>query len=195
VNGLWKAIRNLLGFGKRRGGLRWQRIKDAKQTEFFRWFSFVENGVAKDEGGNTIISFRPEGEKFRSLVKLDAVLDEEGRIAGLHLSLVKSFVDDDRDGIFARDIAKSFLRSAFPEADNGAVTVLADEIEGRHNFPVITHASSLHPELPLQPTAGFLTYIGRQQLYEESYSRSSLRIEQTRTEDGEAVVITVRASR
>ena len=193
---LWGVINNWLGNGgKRCGSLRWQRIEDAKQADLFHWFSLVEVGSAKDESGNTVISFRPEGEKFRRLVKLDAALDKQDRITALNLSLAKPFVDDDKDGIFARDIAKSFLRSALPEPDDGSVTVLADEIEYRHNFSVITRAPSHRPQLPSQPTAGFLTFVGGRQLYEEAFSRSDLRIEQTKTEDGEAVVITVRAGR
>jgi len=129
------------------------------------------------------------------LVKLDAVLDQQDRIAALHLSLAKPFVDDHKDGIFARDVAKSFLRSALTEPDAGSVTVLADEIEYRHNFPVIAHASSQRPQLPPQPTLGFLAFVGRKQLYEETFSSSSLRIQQTTTEADEAVVVTVRGSR
>lgn len=196
MKGLWETASGWLGFNRaRRGSLRCQRLADAKQTEFFRWFSFIETGTAKDEKGNTVVSFRPAGEKFRRLVKLDAVVGEQDRIVALRLSLAKSFVDDNRDGIFARDIAKSFLRFAIPEPDAGSVAPLADEIEHRHNFSVLTRAPSTQLPLSSQPSAGFLTYVGQQQLYEEMFSQSSVRIEQAKTEDGEAVVMTVRASR
>lgn len=176
---------------QKRGCLRWQRIEDAKQSEFFRWFSFAEAGATKEESGRTVLTFRPEGEKFRRLVKLDAVLDEKDFITALRLTITRLFVDHNRDGIFARDITKSFLRSAFPEPDDTSVATFAAEIEGRHNFPVITRAFTQGVPLPVVPTTGFLTYIGQQQLYEETYAQSSLRIEQVKDDDGEAVVITV----
>lgn len=174
--------------------LRWEHLKDAKQTDFFRWFSLAEAGSAKDGSGHNIFTFRPEGEKFHDLVKLDVVLDY-GHIAVLHLSLAKSLVDDDRDGIFARDITKSFIRSVIPKPDDGSVTDLANEIEYRHNFTLVTHASSERPHLPPQPTAGFLAFVGRQQLYEGTFSRSRLRIEQVNNSAGAAVVISIGAGR
>jgi hypothetical protein len=185
-----------LGFGaERRDRLRWERIADAKRTEFFRWFSLVEFGSARNESGRTIVTVRPAGEKFRDLVKLDVVLDQQDRIDALQLSLAKSLVDDNSEGIFARDIAKSFLRSVFPKPDDRSVSSFADELEYRHNLPTITHASSQRPQLPAEPTAAFLTYVGSQWLYEEAFSRSSLRIEQVSTDAGKAVVISARAGR
>ncbi len=166
MKALWQALTSRLGFGRaRRRGFFGSRLEEAGRSEFFRWFSFAEVGAAKDEGGNTIISFRPEGEKFHDLVKLEAALDEKNRIISLSLRLLKSFVDHNRDGIFARDISKSFLRSALPQTAGGSITALADEIEWRHDFSVIARSSQ--PELPPQPSAGFLAYLGRRELFEE----------------------------
>lgn len=95
MTGLWETISRQIGLG-RRGGLRWQRLEDAKQTEFFRWFSFAEIGAAKDESGNSIISFRPDGDKFHNLVKLDMVVGEQKRIIALRLFLTRSFVGHER---------------------------------------------------------------------------------------------------
>jgi hypothetical protein len=181
--------------GKKRANLRWENLEAAKQSEFFRWFSFVEVESVKDAGGNILKSFRPEGEKFRSLVKLDVALDKQSGINTLQLFLARRFVDDNRDGIFARDIAKSFLRSALPEPDADAVTVLAEEIEHRHNFSVLTRAPAPDTQLPSQPSTGFLAYAGEQQFYEETFSQSSLRIEQTKLEGDAAVVLIIQASR
>lgn len=193
MKALWQGLMSRLGFGRAgRRGFLGSRLEEARGSEFFCWFSFAEAGAAKDEGGNTVISFRPEGEKFHDLVKLEAALDEGNRIARLSLSLSRSFVDHERDGIFARDISKSFLRSALPQTEGGSITALADEIEWRHDFPVITR-SSARPQLPPQPSAGFLTYIGRRELFEEVHSEGIYRIEQRRTQGGEAVVLTVRA--
>jgi len=191
---LWQAVSCGLGFGRRQlGGLGWQSIKTAKKSEFFRWFSLSEIGTAKDENGNSVVSFRPTGGKFDSLVTLGVVLDERHCICQLHLSLDMSFVDDKKDGMFARDIAKSFLHSALPRADARSGTMLADEIAFRHEFPVITPASSPRPQLPAEPTPGFLAFTGQRQLFEAVYSQSSLRIEQTRADNTENVVISIRA--
>jgi hypothetical protein len=194
VKGLWNAVSSRLGLGsKQTGGLRWVRIDDAKQTDFFRWFSFAETGTARDADGNAVVSFRPSGEKFHRLVKLDAVLDGQGCIDSLRLSLAKSFLDDNQDGLFARDITKSFLRSALPPPDDRTVASLADEIEWRHDFPVITPASNVAPPLPTRPSTAFLAFTGGQQNYEEAYSRCRMQIEQAKTDGSQAVEITVRA--
>ena len=87
---LWQAASRRLGFGGRRpGGLGWQSIKEAKKSEFFRWFSLSEIGTAKDENGNLVVSFRPAGGKFDSLVTLGVVLNEQHCICQLRLSLDK----------------------------------------------------------------------------------------------------------
>ena len=178
-------------WGGRRGRLRWRRIEEAKQTDFFRWFSLAEAGSAEGGVGTTVITFRPEGDKFRDLVKLDVSLDGGGIISALRLTLAKSFVDDHGDGVFARDIAKSFIRDALPDEDEGAARGLADEIEYRNDFPVLSRA--LRPRLPDAPSEGFLTFVGRGQLYEQGLSRSCLRIEQVQDDGRAAVAITVRA--
>lgn len=176
--------------------LRWENIKQAKETDFFRWFSLTETGSAKDENGRKVVTFRPESEKFHGLVSLDVVLHEDGTIAVVHLSLARAFVEDEIDGIFARDIAKSFIRAAIPVADESSVTAVANEIEYRHNFAVITGiAASERPQLPPQPTEGFLAFVGRQQLYEGAFSQSRIRIEQADNDSGKAVVISIAAGR
>ncbi len=189
---LWQALSDGLGFGRhRRGGLGSQNIKAAKKSEFFRWFSFSEIETVKGENGNAVASFRPTGGKFDRLVTLRVVLDDRHCICQLHLSLDMSFVGDEKDGMFARDIAKSFLRAALPRADANSAAVLADEIAFRHEFPVITHATLPRPPLPAEPTPGFLAFTGQRQLFEAIYSQSSLRIEQTRTDSGTTVVLSI----
>jgi len=171
-------------------GLRWHRLEDAQQSEFFRWFHLVETKRSRDRDGGVVVSFRPEGPKFYRSVRLAVTVDREEQIVALYLILSQLFVDG-REGIFARDIAKSFLRVATPFADENAVTSLAEEIEKRHNFPVITRDPS---DLTFPPSAGFLAFAGEGPTYKTSYSQSSLKIERLRSSDGDVVAITLRAN-
>src|SRR3989441_7170643 len=84
-----------------------ERLEQARKTEFFRWFHLEETGRA-----GRVVQFKPSGEKFRPLVTLNVTLDPSGRMVGVELVLSRAFIDSGREGTFARDIAKSFLRVA-----------------------------------------------------------------------------------
>lgn len=176
--------------------LRWKNVEEAKQTDFFRWFSMMETGTAKDETGRKIVIFRPDGEKFHDVVSLDLVLHEYGTIAVAHLTLAKAFVDDPMDGIFARDIAKSFIRAAIPAVDEGSVADVANDIEYRHDFSLITGVPAAErPQLPPEPTSGFLAFVGEKDVYKQTFRQSRIRIEQVSRDTGSAVEISIGAGR
>jgi hypothetical protein len=97
----------------------------------------------------------------------------------------------------ARDIAKSFLRTAIPRADRAAISDLASEIEHRlqdsnYAVPILRHAALSIPNLPLRPTPGYLTYLGLRKVHAEVYSRSALRIENTKVGEVHSLVILLR---
>src|SRR5438105_14433165 len=80
-------------------------VEQARKTEFVRWFHLEETGRT-----GSVVHFKPSAEKFRSLVTVSLSLDSRQRLIGAELVLSRSFIDSGRDGLFARDIAKSFLR-------------------------------------------------------------------------------------
>lgn len=169
------------------------RLEEMRQTDFFKFFNLTEAEPRTSERGLSVISFRPGGGNFRRLVRVAVTVNSDGVVRAMELSLERSFVDDPANGIFARDIAKSFLRAAVPRADAAKINDLADEIE----FPKELEGYRIErtrpdPKLPAQPTKGYLVYLGRQQLFAETFAQSALRVENISA--GSAVLrITVRA--
>ena len=138
-----------------------ERLEQAKQTEFFRWFQLEEVGRTA-----RVIHFKPSGKKFHDLVTLNLSLDPKGRLVGAELVLSRSFVDSGRDGMFARDIAKSFVAVATTAQERSAVADLIAEIEhppANQSTPLIVSAHRPAPKLPAQPTPGFQVFLGRRQ--------------------------------
>jgi hypothetical protein len=60
-------------------------------------------------GAQTWQSFRSSGPSFHSLVEVDVLTDQDGTIRAARIGLDRSFINDPGSGVFARDIAKSFL--------------------------------------------------------------------------------------
>jgi hypothetical protein len=169
------------------------KLEGMKQTDFFKFFNLTEAEPRSSEGGLTVVTFRPGGGNFRRLVKVAVTVGGDGVVRAMELTAARSFVDDPANGIFARDVAKSFLRAAVPVADAARINDLANEIE----FPKELEGYEIartrpDPKLPAQPTKGYLVYLGRQELFEESYAHSTLRLENVRAGGG-VLHITVRA--
>ncbi len=68
--------------------------------------------IRTDDGAAA--SHRTTG-RFRELVVLQVAADADGRTDWLSLRVARSFVDDPRDGVFARDLVASFIREAAVE--------------------------------------------------------------------------------
>lgn len=152
--------------------------KIRKESDFFSWFHLEEDGAPREEANRKVTVFKPSGEAFRDLVSLTVAVDGEGRIREMELSLSRSFIDDASNGIFARDIAKSLLRSAVPRENQTEVADLANEIEFQYssNRPVLTAQQNL-PQLPESPTLGYQVFLGKEKRYEQLLSRCIVRLE------------------
>jgi hypothetical protein len=135
-----------------------ERLEQAKQTEFFRWFQLEETGRT-----GRVVHFKPSGAKFRSLVTVNMALDSKGQLVGAELILSRSFIDSGRDGMFARDIAKSFV---------GMIATAPDLIAEISQPPANLSAPLLvgnrpAPKLPARPTPGYQVFLGKQQSCQE----------------------------
>ena len=95
----------------------------------FKFFNLTEAGPRTSEGGLNVVTFRPAGGNFRRLVKVNVTVGGDGAVRAMELTVDRSFVEDRANGIFARDVAKSFLRAAVPKADAPKIGDLANEIE------------------------------------------------------------------
>ena|ERR1700730_6511971 len=131
-----------------------ERLEQARQTEFFRWFHLQETSRT-----GKVVHFKPSGEKFRSLVTLNLTVDSNERLVAAELILSRSFIDSGRDGIFARDIAKSFVSMLATAPD------LIAEIEQppANMTTTLIVANRPAPKLPASPTPGYQVFLGQRQ--------------------------------
>ena len=171
---------------------------EAKQMDFFIFFNLEETGSTNDAAtGRKIVIFKPAGEAFRPLVRVNVALATDDRIAGIDLFMRRDFVNSPTNGVFARDIAKSLLRSALPATDRTALSDLINAIEYRQHSsnarPAIVGPGYKPPPLPAQPTAGYQTYLGQRPLFEQTLSSGGrLRIENTETDGAKTLIIALR---
>src|SRR5580658_3992168 len=91
-------------------------LDNAKKTDFFQFFHLEQTGESAVKDGKIIV-FQPSGEKFHDLVRVYMTVDSKALIQGVELELSRSSVDSPSDGIYARDIAKSFLQAAVDPQD------------------------------------------------------------------------------
>lgn len=156
------------------------KLDDVKKTDFFTFFNLAETGRSMNAGSQRVLTFQPKAGPFREFVKVNVTLAPDDRILSMELVLRRSFVDDGLNGVFARDIAKSLIRSAVPAQDEAAINDLANEIEFPKDAPGYDIArTGPDPKLPAQPTQGYLTYLGKRRLYTQTLSRSTLSMENT----------------
>jgi hypothetical protein len=136
----------------------------AKQTEFFRWFHLEETGRSAK-----VVHFKPSGDKFHNLVTLNLSLDSSGRLVGAELVLLRSFIDSGRDGMFARDIAKSFVRVVTPAEERDKV---ADLLAGIEQPPAnlsqtLIVGARRTPRPPVRSTPGYQVFLGQRAAYQQ----------------------------
>jgi len=182
----------LLSMGGVSDSLLGSRLEQAKQKDFFTFFKLKETGAALALEKTSVISFKPEGAQFRELVSVYVTLDTDSRIVAIDLVLARAFVDHKTNGIFARDIAKSLLRSAVPEEDLAAINDLANEIE----YPPSSSGQTVltvrpPPNLPARETAGYLVYLGKGNSYERTLSNCTLKLANRRVDEVDSLLISV----
>ena len=154
------------------------QLEDAKKRDFFSFFHLLESGRADGDGGSTVVTFRPlQSEKFKDLATVNATIDKSGKILAIDLLLSRSFIDDRMNGIFARDMAGSFISSVATPADGSAVKDLVNEIK----FPkdtggLVMLTRSAPPKLPEQPTDGYSTFLGKRKQFEQALAGSTLKM-------------------
>ncbi len=161
-----------------RTGLLGMRLSEAEKTDFFRWFHLRETNREKDTSGQTIVTFKPEGESVHEFVTLKVFLKDQEKIVSIHLILSRSFADDSQmNGVLARDISKSLLLDSIPESDQQPIHDLVDAIQsspGNSHMIVLTKK----PQKVTDPeTPGYQAYLGNQQTFTKQLSSTVLSIE------------------
>lgn len=150
----------------------------AELSGFFRWFNLEAAGEQSPTPTRRAAYYRPEGPAFRALTELLLTMDESDRLSGLELRLARRFIDDPRNGLFARDIAKSLLRDGLGGENAVLLADLSNEIEFPRDLsgPMFT-ARTEAVALPPEPTPGYLVFLGRRGRYEERLNGKTLIME------------------
>jgi hypothetical protein len=161
------AALSLVGGARAEGdGLVGQPLAAAKASELFTWFHMEQTGE-RPCGGGRFIGFRPSGEQFRPLASIGVATDARGVVAAMTLTLDRGFIDDPANGVFARDIAKSFLRGAAGSKAPAPIATLADELEaGMASGAIRLHPGAGGPaDRSGPPSAGGQVFLGLRPAY------------------------------
>ena len=147
--------------GELEGGFLNQPLAEVQKTGFFTWFHLGETRREAGSGGLQKIVFQPTGDKFHDLAIVTITINSQSLIQRVELALKRTFISGG-NGVFAADIAKSFIQDAPPRDDAGALSTLADEIQyrARSSQTVIVGPGYKPPRLPDPPTREYQTYAG-----------------------------------
>lgn len=120
-----------------------KQLSKAYSDDFFQFFRFRVVGVSITKDGFMEIIFKPpKRNPSRTSVKLKVVLTKEGAIKRMDLGLARSFINDSKQGMFARDVAKSFIQAGVHKDDYDKVRPLVNEIFFRQKLTPIVIGES-----------------------------------------------------
>lgn len=92
-------------------------VAEAQKTDLFRFFHLSVDGKKAVPQGQ-ILTFRTSPKSpFRPLMRVEVTIDSKSVVTAATLHIDRAFVDSPRNGVFARDLAKSFLKAALPASD------------------------------------------------------------------------------
>lgn len=168
------------------------RLEQAKKTHFFRWFH-LEETKRQRAGAQTVIFFKPSGKKFHPLVTLLVTTDAQDQMQAIELVLARAFVDDPRHGIFARDIAQSFLKAAVSDRRSPKLVDLIKEIQYPmfHGPLVLGRTPPQNIKPPATPTPCYQVYLNRQAACTLQLADQRLRLENRRVEKAPSLTMTI----
>ena len=144
-------------------------------SDFFTWFHLEPAGQAEVDVTGITSEFKPSGAAFRDHVTLRVRTDAGGTIEEIWLEIERKFIEDPKEGIFACDLAKSFLRHASSPEDSSTVHALAAEIESNagSSQPIIATREHQKP-LPLSPAGK--VFFGRGKAWETALANRRLKL-------------------
>jgi hypothetical protein len=140
------------------------KLADEREGEFFTWFHLQERDApAPEPGGRMRHCFHPSGPAFQEFVKLDLVVARDDAIVAAQLALDRDFVEDARNGPFARDIAKSFLLWALRHEPGPAARPLIANIANpaAAGTPVIAHTGTMPGPPSADSSGGSDVFLGQ----------------------------------
>jgi hypothetical protein len=146
------------------GGLLGHPLAAARSNDLFTFFNLAQT-ASQPCGDGQALGFRPTGEQFHLLAAVDVMTDARGDVAAMTLTLDRAFINDPANGVFARDIAKSFLRDVSGSQAGASVSGLAHEIEsGASSSGTVIYRSDVAPAKPNgPPSTGYQVFLGGHQ--------------------------------
>ena len=117
-----------------------QPLSQVVESHFFTWFHL---SAAEPSASAATATYRPSGERFRDLALVELDLARDSKVRSITLNLQRRFIDSPRENPFARDIAKSLIEAAVPDADRSLMGAfyLALNDPGASGALVIAHPS------------------------------------------------------
>ena len=175
------------------GGLLGADLNRARlQADYFRFFNLEPIGPAQHlENGEQLLAFKPSGAVFRDLVTIYFQTNPKGLISVVRVVIARSFLEDPRNGVYARDLIKSSLLDCVNESDAGNLKELADEIQFRDLKGTLLVRSEL-PTLPAMPSAAYLVVNGTTSAWEATFSSSKIKLTNETEENRPVLVIEIR---
>ncbi len=167
-----------------------QRLEEVQQSDLFTFFNLEQVDVSKIAPDQSVISFQPSGSAFRDLVMLQIMVDRSDRIQQMDLILARSFVNDPKNTIFARDFAKSFFLSVVPQVDASKIAPLVNAIF-LFDTDMLACAAKFPANLSTAPLNAYLTFLGLRQQHEQKFSLCKLILENISDGKMEALHISV----
>jgi len=152
-------------------------LDDARSTDLFTWFHLEQVDSSKNAQGHPVLTFKPTSPEFRPLVSLAVTTSDTGRLLAVDLMLSRSFVDDPKTSVFARDFAKSFLRSATHDRDRAWIESLVNQIEFDVRGMTVLRLHGPETSLPKTPTADYLVFLGQKERTERALSMTELTLD------------------
>ena len=169
------------------------RLDQAARTAFFLWFNLEP--VARPDARTTV--YKPSGPSFRDLVTVTTRTDSADRIASIELSIARAFIEDPRKGMFAADIAKSFLGAALAAPDRIHVQHLIDTIAhgGTYATPILAAGPRGEPAPQIErDSAPYLIWLGRNSRWKRPFDTVLLELENRDGENGGSLRLAVSTS-
>jgi hypothetical protein len=169
------------------GGFLGRPLAAVQQTDLFSFFSLTQT-ARQPCGDGEALGFRPAGDKFHKLAAVEVVTGGKQAVTAVSLALDRGFIDAPGDGVFARDIAKSFLLDAAGSPTDGPVAALAAEIASSNPPGTTQYVLNAPPPKPPGPSSDcFQVFTGGRASCEQTVDRATLTMRADRL-DGEAVV-------
>jgi hypothetical protein len=162
------------------------------ESDYFQFFCLKQVGSAETlpSGGQRLV-FKPSGSEFHQLVTIFVETDSKGLITLLRAVVARSFVEDSKKGIYARDLIKSTVLAAATQADLASLNDLSEEILHRDIKGTMIYLRE-KPHLSDTPSAAFLVVTGTNSEWQTTVAAGTIKLTNETQENRASLVIEIR---